>query len=77
MAAVYVVTPNALHREHVTAAAGVGKHVLCEKPMATSSAEARVMVAACEAAGVKLMVAYRCQNEPYNRRAIDLVRSGR
>ena len=76
VAAVYVVTPNALHREHVTAAAGAGKHVLCEKPMAISSTEAKVMVAACEAAGVKLMVAYRCQYEPYNRRAIALVRSG-
>lgn len=38
--AVYVVTPNALHRDHVLAAAGAGKHVLCEKPMATSSAAA-------------------------------------
>ena len=76
IAAVYIVTPNALHREHVLAAASAGKHVLCEKPMANSTAEAREMVAACEAAGVKLMVAYRCQYEPYNRRAIDLVRSG-
>ena len=45
--------------------------------MANTAAEARQMVAACETAGVKLMVAYRCQYEPYNRRAIDLVRSGR
>ena len=77
VAAVYVVTPNGMHLEHVTAAAAAGKHVLCEKPMANSSAEARQMVATCEAAKVKLMVAYRCQYEPYNRRAINLVRSGR
>ena len=77
VAAVYIVTPNGMHLEHVSAAAAAGKHVLCEKPMANTAAEARQMVAACEAAGVKLMVAYRCQYEPYNRRAIDLVRSGR
>ena len=75
--AVYVVTPNFMHLEHVTAAAAAGKHVLCEKPMAISSAEGRQMVAACDAAQVKLMVAYRCQYEHYNRRAISLVRSGR
>ena len=75
--AAYVVTPNAMHREHVLAAAESGKHVLCEKPMATGVEEARAMVAACADAGVKLMVAYRCQYEPFNRRAIALVRSGK
>ena len=76
VSAVYIVTPNALHRDHVVAAAKAGKHVLCEKPMANTSAEAREMVAACDAAGVKLMIAYRCQYEKYNREAIRLVRSG-
>jgi predicted dehydrogenase len=75
--AVYVVTPNGLHHAHVHAAAAAGKHVLCEKPMANSSAEARDMVAACQNAGVRLMIAYRCQYEPFNRAAIRLVRSGR
>jgi predicted dehydrogenase len=74
--AVYIVTPNALHRNQVLEAARAGKHVLCEKPMANTSAEAREMVAACEAAGVRLMIAYRCQYEKYNREAIRLVRSG-
>ena len=74
--AVYIVTPNALHREHVIAAAQAGKHVLCEKPMATSSAEARDMVEACRRAGVRLMIAYRCQYEPFNRAATALARSG-
>jgi len=74
--AVYVVTPNALHHRDVLAAAKAGKHVLCEKPMAVSSAEAREMVAACREAGVKLMIAYRCQYEPYNRALAGLVRSG-
>jgi predicted dehydrogenase len=74
--AVYVVTPNSLHREHAEAAAAAGKHVLCEKPMATNSADARAMIAACEAARVKLMVAYRVQYEPHNREVIRLLRSG-
>ncbi|KAB1072148.1 Gfo/Idh/MocA family protein [Methylobacterium planeticum] len=74
--AVYIVTPNALHREHVLAAAGAGKQVLCEKPMAASSEEARAMIAACAKANVKLMIAYRCQYEPYNREVTRLARSG-
>ena len=73
---VYVVTPNGLHLRDVKAAAEAGKHVLCEKPLAASSDEARQMIAACQAARVKLMVAYRCQYEPHNRHAVDLVRSG-
>lgn len=74
--AVYIVTPNGLHQEHVTAVAATGKHILCEKPMANTSEEARAMVAACEKAGVKLMIAYRCQYEAVNRAASDAVRSG-
>ncbi|WP_247887210.1 Gfo/Idh/MocA family oxidoreductase [Azospirillum sp. SYSU D00513] len=73
---VYVVLPNGLHREYVLRAAKAGKHVMCEKPMANNSAEAREMTAACDAAGVKLMIAYRCQYEPNNREVIRLVRSG-
>ncbi len=74
--AVYIVTPNALHLQQVQAAAAAGKHVLCEKPMANTAAEARAMVAACAQAGVKLMIAYRCQYEPYNRAVIELIRGG-
>lgn len=74
--AVYVVLPNGMHRDFVLRAAKVGKHVLTEKPMANGSAEAREMIAACEAAKVKLMVAYRCQYEPYNREVVRLFRSG-
>lgn len=74
--AVYVITPNALHRPHVVAGARAGKHVLCEKPMATSSAECRAMIEACRAANVKLMIAYRMQYQPHAREAIRLARSG-
>ena len=65
--AVYIVLPNGLHEEYVIRAAKAGKHVLCEKPMANSSAEARRMVEACKAANRKLMVAYRIQYEPHHR----------
>jgi predicted dehydrogenase len=66
--AVYIVLPNAMHREYVERAAAAGKHVLCEKPMATSVEDARAMVAACARANVRLMIAYRCQYEPHHLR---------
>lgn len=74
---VYVITPNARHRDHVVAAAQAGKHVICEKPMATSAAECREMIAACKRAGVKLMIAYRMQYEPHARAAIRMAREGK
>jgi predicted dehydrogenase len=46
--AVYIVLPNHLHAEYTERAAAAGKHVLCEKPMATSSAEAQRMIDACK-----------------------------
>ncbi|UFN47937.1 Gfo/Idh/MocA family oxidoreductase [Roseomonas sp. OT10] len=74
--AVYIVLPNGMHREYTERAAAIGKHVLCEKPMANTPEEAQAMVEACARAGVKLMVAYRCQYEPHSRAAIRLVRFG-
>jgi predicted dehydrogenase len=56
--AVIVSTPNALHAEMVVEAAGAGRHVLVEKPMATTVAEADAMIAAARSAGVVLMVAH-------------------
>lgn len=62
---VYVVTPNALHAEHVIAAAEARKHVICEKPMAVSVAECDAMIAACRVNNVKLSIGYRLQFEPH------------
>jgi predicted dehydrogenase len=73
---VYVVLPNALHREAVVRAAEAGKHVLCEKPMSVSAEEAGTMIDACKRAGRKLMIAYRCQYETNNRELIRRARSG-
>ncbi|HWE83929.1 MAG TPA: Gfo/Idh/MocA family oxidoreductase [Terracidiphilus sp.] len=74
--AVYVALPNSMHAEYTMRAAKAGKHVLCEKPMATSPADAEEMIAACKAANVKLMIAYRCHFEATNLRAVELIRSG-
>jgi predicted dehydrogenase len=74
--AVYVALPNSMHADYTIRAAKAGKHVLCEKPMSTSVADAEAMIAACKAANVKLMIAYRCHYEPTNLKAVQLIRSG-
>jgi 1,5-anhydro-D-fructose reductase (1,5-anhydro-D-mannitol-forming) len=56
--AVIVATPDRLHAREAILAAEAGKHVLVEKPMAASAAEAQAMVDACKKAGVRLGVAY-------------------
>ena len=74
--AVYIALPNSMHAEYTIRAAKAGKHVLCEKPMATTVKDSQDMVDACKAASRKLMIAYRCQHEPTNLKAIQLIRSG-
>ena len=74
--AVYVALPNSMHAEYTIRSAKAGKHVLCEKPMAISVAESEAMIAACNAAKVKLMIAYRLHYEPTTLRAIKLIRDG-
>ncbi len=68
--AVFVVSPDALHREHVLLALGAGKPTLCEKPLAMNTGEAEEMLSAAERAGVLFGVA---QNMRYNL-AVDLMR---
>jgi predicted dehydrogenase len=74
--AVYNVLPTGLHLEWTEKSFAAGKHVLCEKPMALSVAECEQMIAASEASGKKLMIAYRCHFEPFNLRAMELMREG-
>jgi predicted dehydrogenase len=71
---VYVVLPNSMHAEYTIRAAQAGKHVLCEKPMATTVKDAEEMVAACRRAQRRLMVAYRLRYEAYNLAAMKLCR---
>ena len=73
---VYVCLPVSMHAEYTIRAAKAGKHVLCEKPMALSSAECESMIAACKQAGKKLMIGYRCHFEEHNLEARRLARTG-
>jgi len=74
--AVYIALPNSMHAEYTIRAAKAGKHVLCEKPMATSVDDCRKMIDACAKHRVKLMIAYRCQYHPLHLKAMELIRSG-
>ncbi|MFL9842908.1 Gfo/Idh/MocA family protein [Flavobacterium rhizosphaerae] len=69
---VYVVLPNSMHAEYVIRAAKAKKHVICEKPMATSVEDAERMVQACKENGVQLSVGYRLHYEPFNKRVMEL-----
>jgi predicted dehydrogenase len=69
--AVYVITPNALHRDQVIRVAKAGKHVICEKPMAINAKEGQEMADACKAAKVQLLVGYRMHFEP---RTLEVIR---
>jgi predicted dehydrogenase len=75
--AVYNPLPNHLHTDWTIAAAVAGKHVLCEKPLATSAAEAELMIQACEAEGVLLMEAFMYRLHPTWVAVRELLASGR
>jgi 1,5-anhydro-D-fructose reductase (1,5-anhydro-D-mannitol-forming) len=74
--AVYVGTTNDLHAERSIAAARAGKHVLCEKPLALSLAEAAAMIAACEEAGVVLATNHHLRGAPTLRAMRERVEAG-
>lgn len=74
--AVYVITPNGLHREQVIRVARAGKHVICEKPMALNAREGQEMIAACDKAKVKLLVGYRMHFEPKTLEVIRMRQAG-
>jgi 1,5-anhydro-D-fructose reductase (1,5-anhydro-D-mannitol-forming) len=77
MDAVYVATPNHLHRPAVEAAARAGKAVLCEKPMAATLADAEAMAAACRQAGVLYGTAFDQRHHPAHRAVRAEIRAGR
>src|SRR5581483_7840984 len=74
--AVYIALPNNMHKDYTIRAAEAGIHVLCEKPMADTSAECEEMIQATSRNGVKLMIAYRLHFQPANIQAIERVQSG-
>ena len=69
---VYIVLPNSMHKEFTIRAAGAGKHVICEKPMAMNAQECREMIDACKKNGVKLSIGYRMHFEPYTQEIMRL-----
>ena len=74
--AVYIPLPNDLHAEWTMKAAVAGKHVLCEKPLAMTAAQAEEMVAVCAEAGIKLAEAFMYRHHPTWVEAVRLLRSG-
>ena len=74
--AVSVCTPNYLHAPISIAALKAGKHVLCEKPMATSRADAEEMIEAARTCGKKLMIAHNQRFVPSHAKARDILASG-
>ncbi|MCD8510923.1 MAG: Gfo/Idh/MocA family oxidoreductase [Bacillus sp. (in: Bacteria)] len=74
--AVSVCTPNYLHAPITIAALEAGKHVLCEKPMATSWVDAEKMIEAAETANKKLMIAHNQRFVPSHQKARQLIEKG-
>ncbi len=73
---VYIATPNKFHHPFTRAAARAGKHVLCEKPFATSVEENLEMIDACKRAGVLLSVSYYRRFYPSVQRAKRMIDDG-
>jgi predicted dehydrogenase len=74
--AVYVCSPPTAHREHVSAAVAAGRHVFCEKPLATTLEDGRAIADVVSSGGVHAMVGFNNRFRPPFRRLRDLFRSG-
>jgi len=75
--AVYISTTNELHREQAIAAARAGKHILCEKPLALTLADARAMVGAAQAAKVVMGTNHHLRNAASHRAMRAAIKAGR
>ncbi|GFG54474.1 hypothetical protein CQY20_00650 [Mycolicibacterium agri] len=75
--AVYIGSPNGLHAEHALAALEAGKHVLVDKPLALDVADARAIVAAADAANVRLSTGFHLRHKATARAARDAIAAGR
>ncbi|MBB1158701.1 MULTISPECIES: Gfo/Idh/MocA family protein [Amycolatopsis] len=74
--AVYVATPHAQHEEWAIRAAEAGKHVLCEKPLTLTAADAEKVIDAARRNDVFLMEAFMYRLHPQTRRLVELIESG-
>jgi predicted dehydrogenase len=75
--AIYIPLPNHLHVEWTTRAAEAGKHVLCEKPIGFSAADAAALIAVRDRTRVAIGEAFMYRTHPQWRRVVEIVRSGR
>lgn len=75
--AVFIATPNGLHAAQAIAAASAGKHVLCDKPLAISVADAHAVVDACASAGVALGVNFHYRQLPWVQDVAGIIAEGR
>jgi len=75
--AVYIATPAHLHSDQVRASAKAGKHVLCEKPLGMTVAEAEEMIEVCKQAGVKLGCAFMMRFVAQHQHALRLIKEGK
>ena len=74
--AIHVCTPNNTHAEISIAALESNKHVMCEKPMAKTSAEAQLMLEAAERTGKKLTIGYQNRFRPDSQHLYDMTQKG-
>ena len=74
--AVYIPLPNSLHAEWSIAAVRAGKHVLCEKPLSATAAEARAMFDAARRHGVHLVEGFPYRAQPQTRKLRELLEAG-
>ena len=74
---VYIATPAYVHAEQVRACAEAGKHVLCEKPLGMTVAEAQKEIALCRKKHVKLGCAFMMRFVAQHQKALSLIREGR
>tara|TARA_R110000744_G_scaffold59214_4_gene123330 strand:+ start:591 stop:1697 length:1107 start_codon:yes stop_codon:yes gene_type:complete len=74
--AVYIITPNGLHKDQTIQVAKAGKHVISEKPMGINAQEGQEMVDVCKVANVKLLIGYRMHFEPKTVAVIQMRKDG-
>ena len=75
--AVYIASPNSEHARHAIQAAEAGKHILCEKPLASNYGEAMTVLEACRRNGVFLIEAFAWRSHPSTVRLVELIESDR
>jgi predicted dehydrogenase len=75
--AIYIASPPDVHLKQVTACAKAGKHVLCEKPLATNVKHAEKMIAICKDANVKFGTALMMRFHSQHQAALQLIKEGK